>query len=356
MKRVSQPLVSIVTPVYNGEQYLAECIESILAQTYQNWDCTIVNNCSTDRSMEIARRYAARDERIRIYDNEQFLEVIANHNAALRQISPASKYCKLVFADDWIFPECLERMVAVAEEFPSVGVVGAYVLQGEEVKCAGLPYQVTMLDGREICRRHFLNGLYVFESPNAVLYRADLVRDRPEFYNESNIHADTEICFTLLKTTDFGFVHQILTYTRVRRESLRSTSEDLQTHLAGTLQILRVHGPDYLSKNELDCRMRKHMSEYYKFLGKCLLRGRGKPLTYHKAKLIEVGVGFQWPRVFFGALASVWGLAMNPGSAAKRFLTSAAQNAPQAYKESEWSDPVAARAANRSTGKISDTV
>ena len=77
-------------------------------------------------------------------------------------------------------------------------------------------------------------------------------------------------------------------------------------------------------------------------------------MTYHKAKLIEAGVGFQWPRVFFGALASVWGLAMNPGSTAKRL-----QNAPQAHKEhkeNEWSDPVAAGAANRSTGKISDAV
>ena len=50
MNRSSQPLVSVVTPVYNGAEYLSECIESVLAQTYQNWDYTIVNNCSTDDS------------------------------------------------------------------------------------------------------------------------------------------------------------------------------------------------------------------------------------------------------------------------------------------------------------------
>ncbi|HWG97207.1 MAG TPA: glycosyltransferase, partial [Nitrospira sp.] len=55
------PLVSIVTPVYNGEKYLAECIESILAQTFPRWDYTIVNNCSTDRSLEIAECYAQKD-------------------------------------------------------------------------------------------------------------------------------------------------------------------------------------------------------------------------------------------------------------------------------------------------------
>src|SRR5713101_9671976 len=122
MKLESQPLVSVCTPVYNCAEYLAECIESVLAQTYQNWDYTIVDNCSTDESVEIARRYAAKDQRIRIQENQQFLRAIPNFNVALRQISPTSKYCKVVLGDDRLFPECLARMVAVAEEHPSVGI------------------------------------------------------------------------------------------------------------------------------------------------------------------------------------------------------------------------------------------
>src|SRR5688572_13422291 len=100
----SQPLVSIVTPVYNEEQYLAECIESVLSQTYRNWDYTIVDNCSTDASLAIAQRYAAADARIRVIRNAQFLTALQNCNAALRQISPGSKYCKVVLGDDWIYP------------------------------------------------------------------------------------------------------------------------------------------------------------------------------------------------------------------------------------------------------------
>src|SRR5689334_20495375 len=100
------PLVSIVTPVYNGEAYLRECIESVLSQTYSNWDYTIVNNCSTDRTLEIAEEYAARDSRIRICSGDTFVRVVENHNRAFRQISPKSAYCKVLAADDWLFPEC----------------------------------------------------------------------------------------------------------------------------------------------------------------------------------------------------------------------------------------------------------
>src|SRR6266849_11139731 len=171
--RPSEPLVSIVTPVYNGADHLAECVESILAQSYQDWECTIVNNCSTDASAEIARSYAAKDSRIRVHDNEKFLRVIANHNVALRQISPSSKYCKIVFADDWIFPECLERMVAIAEEHPTVGIVGAYRLDGLHVNCDGLPYPSPITPGRELCRATLLGGPGVFGSPTSVLIRAE---------------------------------------------------------------------------------------------------------------------------------------------------------------------------------------
>jgi glycosyltransferase involved in cell wall biosynthesis len=340
MGYTSQPLVSIVTPVYNGAEYLSECIESVLAQTYQNWNYTIVNNCSTDGSKDIAQHYAARDARIRVVDNADFLPVIANHNAALRQISPDSKYCKLVFGDDWIFPECIERMVSVAEEWPSVGIVGAHVLEGREVKCQGLPYQSVMFDGREICRQHFRNRLYVFESANAVLYRSDLVRNKPGFYNEKNIHADTESCFALLRSNDFGFVHQILTYTRLRPESLKASSADFQTHLAGTLHVLCTYGQHYLSPTDLARILKNHLSEYYRFLGKCFLRGDHKILNHHKEKLLEAGVRFRWSRVVLGALSTTAGLAMKPKFVAERLVNAQSQVNASRSTKGEWSGSI----------------
>lgn len=317
-----QPLVSIVTPVYNNEEYLADCIESILAQTYQNWDYTIVNNCSTDSSGEIARRYAGRDSRIRVLENEEFLRVLPNHNWALRQISPASKYCKLVFADDWIFPECLEKMVAIAETHPSIGIVGAYALEGRGVSCTGLPYPSTFVAGRQVCRDHLLNQQYVFGSPNSLLYRADLVRGTQPFYNEANIHADTEACFALLRKCDFGFVHQVLTFTRVREGSLTSMAMSLQTHLPGGLQILLEHGPNFLDRREQDMRLSDHLAAYYRFLGQSFLLGHKRVWTYHKAKLSASSVGFSSRRALKGIGATLLRVVTNPGLAIAKVFRS----------------------------------
>jgi glycosyltransferase involved in cell wall biosynthesis len=300
--------------VYNNEEYLAECIDSVLAQTYQNWDYTIVNNCSTDRSGEIAHRYAAKDPRIKVLDNQQFLRAIANHNVALRQISPESKYCKIVFADDWIFPRCIEEMVALAEEHPSIGIVGAYGLQEHEIVWAGLPYPSTQVSGRDICRRLFLEGLYVFGTSNSVLYRSDLVMSRDPFYNESNFHADREACVVLLKTCDFGFVHQILTFKRLGAGSLTVTvGWDLMTHFGCMLSTLVAHGPDFLTSKEFEACLSEFLTEYYNFLAVSLMRGRRdkKFWEHHKKKLNET-VGFSRTRLARAVVARICKAALSP--------------------------------------------
>jgi glycosyltransferase involved in cell wall biosynthesis len=293
------PLVSVVTPVYNGAEYLAECIESVLAQTYRNWDYTIVDNCSTDRTAEVARSYAAKDPRIRVVRNNHFLRAVANHNLALRQISPECRYCKIVFADDWIFPQCLEEMVAVAEENPSVGIVGAYGLQENEVMWTGLPYPSTVTSGREVCRRYLMDLTNVCGTSTSVLYRADLVRARDPFYNESNLHADMETCVVLLKTWDYGFVHQILTFKRLRPDSLTTYTQHVNTLIAGHLHCLVMHGRDFLNNEEFKKRLEELTSEYYNFLAVTLLRGRRDQefWAYHKRKLNELGGGFRRTRL-----------------------------------------------------------
>src|SRR5262245_643747 len=120
---MTQPRVSVITPVYNGERHLAECIESVLGQTFPDWDYVIVDNCSIDGTREIAERYAAADPRIRYERYDEHVDVIASHNRAFGTLDPESVYCKVVSGDDWLYPECLERMVALADANPQVGFV-----------------------------------------------------------------------------------------------------------------------------------------------------------------------------------------------------------------------------------------
>ncbi len=87
MSPSESPLVSVVIPVYNGEEFLSRAIRSVLEQTHSNLELTIVNNRSSDGTLAIAERAAAEDERVRIHNNSEFLSVVANHNMAFSLVS-----------------------------------------------------------------------------------------------------------------------------------------------------------------------------------------------------------------------------------------------------------------------------
>ena len=70
-----EPLVSIITPLYNSEKFIAETIESVLAQTYENWEMLIVNDCSKDNGVRIVEEYSKKDKRIKLFNNEKNMGV-----------------------------------------------------------------------------------------------------------------------------------------------------------------------------------------------------------------------------------------------------------------------------------------
>jgi glycosyltransferase involved in cell wall biosynthesis len=285
------PLVSVVTPVYNGAEFLPQCIESVLAQTYQNWDFTIVNNCSTDDSLGICQKYTAIDRRIRVVTNPSFLKIIENHNRTLRYLSSEAKYCKVVFADDWLFPTCIEELVANAERHPSVGIVSSYALAGDRILCAGLPFPSYVVDGREVCRRKLAGGLDVFGTPTAQLYRADLVRRRSRFFNEENLHADTEACLDVLQDSDFGFIHQVLSYSRPRPQSNDALANSFETRSLGGLMVFLKYGPIYMNRDEYTSYLKNRLREYHRVLAKNVLRCRSTAFwRFHKEKLSALGL------------------------------------------------------------------
>lgn len=317
MKAASQPLVSIVTPVYNGEHYLFECIESVMRQTYQNWEYLIVNNCSTDSTAEIANRYAERDDRIHVHSYDEFVGVIESFNRALRLVSQGSKYCKIVCADDWLFPECITRMVDLAELYPSVGIVGAYTLRDDgtnaRVVFDGLPYKSAVVPGREACRWHLLGGNHFLGIPTSVLFRADLVRRAEHFYPNSREHADVSVFYDCLRTTDLGFVHQVLTYERVHENALSTEAKRLSTYKGSHLLDVRRYGPVYLTKGELEKRLDDVLRDYYWLLADGIVHLRGGDFwNYHKAILEEFGAPLYGIKLVKALCMKLGDLVFNP--------------------------------------------
>jgi len=289
---VSKPLVSVVTPVYNGAEYLEECIESVLRQTYENWEYVVVDNCSTDGTLELARSYESRDTRVRIVAADLFVGAIENQNRAVREISPASKYTKVLHADDWLFPECLERMVDLAESNPTVGVVSAYRLEETRVTLDGLPHSITVLPGREVARSTLLANPYpfLFGSPSSVLIRSDLIRAGDPFYNEDNPwNEDTEACLESLKVSDFGFVHQVLTFSRRPEGSPFSQHTRVGAYLPGEIGLLEKFGRTFLTEAEYERRLTVLLASYCIFF-LTNVRKLADPnfRSYHRTALREV--------------------------------------------------------------------
>ncbi len=284
------PTVSVLTPVYNGELYLAECIESVLAQTWTDWEYLIIDNRSQDQSAALAERYAARDSRIRVVRCDEFVKAHDNFNRSIRLMSPSSRYCKFLAADDWMYPECLARMVSVAQRHPTVGVVSSYRLHGDWLDQDGLvPYTQEVMTGTQVVHAALTAGPYVTGSPSQLLIRADLVRSIDPFFDPGVWHWDTHAAFRTLLACDLGFVHQVLTYTRLHARALTSITRRINTYLPNEIRLLIQFGPSVLSAREYRSAMRPWLRRYAWYLFKQNLKpSRLHDREYHAYHPAEI--------------------------------------------------------------------
>lgn len=113
--------VSVVMPVYNGEKYLKQSIESVIQQSYKDWELIIVNDCSTDRSRDIMQSYVEVDSRIRIVDNSNNLKLPMSLNAGFREAR--GEYLTWTSDDNLYKVNALEELVGYLENNPEIGLV-----------------------------------------------------------------------------------------------------------------------------------------------------------------------------------------------------------------------------------------
>jgi glycosyltransferase involved in cell wall biosynthesis len=294
-EKTEMPFVSVLTPVFNGETYLRPCIESVLAQTFRDWEYVIVDNCSRDGTPGIIREYARRDKRIRIVTNSAFVGIIENHNIAFSQMDPRAAYCKVVQADDIIYPECLEKFVRFCEENPSVSLVSARRIIGEHASLSYLPASLSFFLGRDIGRGFFFNEWPdIFGSPTTYFLKAEPVRIRRPFYNPDNYFCDQEACIDVLKSGNFGFLHEVLSLSRRQGDSEYSRSPYLRISFPSYLWILVNHGRAFLSPEEYEERLHVHLRNYYFVMARDLIRFRRgwTYWRYHIDSLRKIGFPF----------------------------------------------------------------
>jgi glycosyltransferase involved in cell wall biosynthesis len=324
---MERPLVSVVTPFYNAAPWLEECIRSVLAQTYPCFEYILLDNASTDGSTAIAQRLAATDSRVHYYRNATLMPQVPNYNAALNLIAPDSVYCKLVQADDWIFPDCLRAMVETFEQSERIGLVSSYYLKGTLVHGDGLPISHAPLSGKEIVRRLLRDGVSLFGSPTTHMYRSSLVRARRPFFVsvEGRYHEDTDACVEILADWDFGFVHQVLSFLRTGNESVTSNVRSFGPTYLDRYMTVRRYAPVFLESGEATalCRDVKHF--YYGFLSGCVLKGRrGALWAYHRRGLESMGERLDRRFLTTHVVRKLaWGL-VNPGSTIATFVNPSA--------------------------------
>jgi glycosyltransferase involved in cell wall biosynthesis len=309
-----RPVVSVVTPVYNGGKFLAECIESVLAQDFTEFEFVILDNASKDDTGEIASRYARADPRIRLVRNETTLPVIENWNAAVALMSPESVYYKTLHADDVLYPNCLERMVALAQANPSVGVVGSLRQRGDHLECEGLPAGREIFSGTEVARLFLKREVFGF-APTSGMIRSDLVRVRRPFYPTRYLHADLAAYFDILDETDFGFIDEVLCFSRTHADSITATvAERRQTLLREWVFMLHDYGHRYFSADELASVEAAHLRRYHRILVRHAIATRDRDfLRFHIEGLRQAGREPSLRDFTLAVGAELWASIAHPG-------------------------------------------
>lgn len=154
-------LVSIITPLYNGERFLSQTIESVLAQTYPEWEMLIINDGSTDKSEQLARQYAEKDARIKVFSQPNGGSASARNNGIRRA---AGRYIALLDSDDLWEPWFLEQQLNILRENKCQLTYGAHKRideNGEEILQPFIPpAKVTYTDMLHTCSITCLTGLY----------------------------------------------------------------------------------------------------------------------------------------------------------------------------------------------------
>lgn len=243
---MTNPLLSVALPVYNGAEYLSLALDSILAQSYSDFELIVSDNCSSDATPLILAEYQAKDSRIKVSRSEVFLPQADNTNRVLELCN--GKWVKLFCHDDLMDENCLSVVskVITAKEIASVGLIGngqallfsnGYQDQHNAIQESQRSSALSEIwVGRTLARRLIVGGAPVgLPGLTQATVRKEAWQTSPHF-NNRYIHFDTFLWYQILMHWNYKYIPDILTINRIHghqvtvsaRKSLKSIEDHTQ--------------------------------------------------------------------------------------------------------------------------------
>jgi len=199
---INQPLVSIVMNCYNSDQFLREALDSVYAQTYQNWEVIFWDNASTDKSSMIAKSY---DDRVKYFLSPKTTILGEARNMALKKAS--GEYIAFLDCDDLYLPEKLEMQINVMENHPDVGLVYSNTVYFSERYNDRKAYKKIMPSGYIF--KDLLEGYFM--SFETIMIRKSIVDERDISFNPKyRVSTDAEIFTRISYYTKCFYIDKVL--------------------------------------------------------------------------------------------------------------------------------------------------
>lgn len=171
------PLVSILMTAYNRERYIPEAIESVLASTYQKWELIIVDDASKDGTVNIAKSYQEKDNRIKLFINEENLGDYPNRNRAVSYAT--GQYIMFCDSDDKLFPDSLAKILAIVDAIPGFNFAMYWPHSNN----------IFTLAKEVALRKHFFEQQFLYIGPGGTFMRRSFINSigcYPEKYGPAN--------------------------------------------------------------------------------------------------------------------------------------------------------------------------
>jgi len=256
--------ISVCVPTYNGAKYLRECIESVLGQTFGDLELLIVDDCSTDGTLDIARSYGSRDVRVRVLKNDRNLGSagVPNYNRCVQLAK--GEWIKFVFQDDFLEPTCLAQMLSASRptdqviicrrQFQFAGEIDEttranyLALPTLETVCPGAS-EITANTFCDLALRHV--GINLVGEPTAVLLRRSVFGQFGDFDDRFVAMCDLEYWLRVLSHTGAIYLGDKLATFRVHRDSTSGVNRATRKYRASLDIVILLdkllHDPSYAS-------------------------------------------------------------------------------------------------------------